>query len=81
MMRECAQVTVMLLSNSSLICPHSPQVALDKGCVRMQLNVLDWNTRARDLYVRIGGECHSEIVGVRFTGSTLQAICTGAQGK
>ena len=47
----------------------------------MQVNVPEVNTRALDLYKRIGGECHTEIVTARFSGAALKALGTGAQEK
>ena len=44
----------------------------------MQLNVLDWNTKARDLYVRIGGVCRPDLLQIRFTRPTLELLASQA---
>ena len=42
----------------------------------MQLNVLDWNTKARDLYVHIGGVCRTDLLQIRFTRPMLELLAS-----
>ena len=39
---------------------------MEKNCARMQWQVLDWNTKALDLYERLSGECVREWLTVRM---------------
>lgn len=60
-------------------CMLSIQVALANGCTRMQLNVLDWNTKARDLYVHIGGVCRHDLLQMRFHRPALESLAAEIQ--
>ena len=53
------------------------QIAVDMGCCRMQWQVLDWNTRAMDLYVRMGGKVLKEWITVRMSQPDLAQFATG----
>ena len=55
----------------------SVQVACDEGCTRMQWQVLDWNTRAVDLYKRIGGKILREWLTIRMIHPELGKFATG----
>ncbi len=39
---------------------------MEKDCARMVWQVLDWNTKALDLYERVGGVCVKEWLTVRM---------------
>ena len=43
----------------------------------MQWQVLDWNTRAKDLYERIGGEVLPEWLTMRMTRPQLEKFAEG----
>lgn len=47
-------------------------MAKAKDCCRMVWQVLDWNTRALDLYERVGGQCEREWLTVRMYRPNLQ---------
>ena len=53
------------------------QIAVDSGCCRMQWQVLDWNTKAIDLYVRMGGQVMREWVTVRMSQPALTQFAAG----
>ena len=57
-------------------------IALEKGCQRLQWEVLDWNTPAIDFYRTIGAEFLDEWRNVRLSGEALTrlATCGGADG-
>lgn len=40
----------------------------------MDWQVLDWNTKAIDLYARLGGQIDHELVFVRFTKETMKKL-------
>jgi GNAT superfamily N-acetyltransferase len=46
-------------------------IALEKGCGRMQWEVLDWNTPAIDFYRAMGAEFLDEWRNVRISGEAL----------
>ena len=53
------------------------QVACDEGCARMIWQVLDWNTRATELYQRLGGKVLKEWLTVRMTQPELGKFASG----
>ncbi len=57
-------------------------IALEKGCQRLQWEVLDWNTPAIDFYRTMGAEFLDEWRNVRLSGDALTrlATCGGADG-
>jgi GNAT superfamily N-acetyltransferase len=57
-------------------------IAVEKGCQRMQWEVLDWNTPAIDFYRAMGAEFLDEWRNVRLDGEALVrlATCGGAAG-
>jgi GNAT superfamily N-acetyltransferase len=57
-------------------------IAVEKGCRRLQWEVLDWNTPAIEFYRAMGVEFLDEWRNVRVTGKALQqlATCGGADG-
>ena len=52
-------------------------MACEEECARLQWQVLDWNTRAADLYERIGGKCLKEWLTIRMTQPELGAFAAG----
>ena len=57
-------------------------IAVEKGCPRLQWEVLDWNTPAIEFYRAAGAEFLDEWRNVRVTGDALLhlATCDGADG-
>ena len=57
-------------------------IAVEKGCRRMQWEVLDWNTPAIDFYRAMGAEFLDVWRNVRLDGEALDrlATCGGADG-
>lgn len=57
-------------------------IAVEKGCQRMQWEVLDWNTPAIEFYRAMGAEFLDEWRNVRLGGQALErlATCGGVDG-
>jgi GNAT superfamily N-acetyltransferase len=57
-------------------------IAVEKNCLRLQWEVLDWNTPAIDFYRAMGAEFLDEWRNVRVSGAALTqlATCGGADG-
>jgi GNAT superfamily N-acetyltransferase len=53
------------------------QVTLEKGCRRLQWQVLDWNTSAIEFYVSHGGEFMDEWRTVRVNDEALERLAAG----
>lgn len=49
-------------------------IAVQKGCPRLQWEVLDWNTPAIDFYKAMGAEFLDEWRNVRVTGEALERL-------
>jgi GNAT superfamily N-acetyltransferase len=49
-------------------------IAVEKGCPRLQWEVLDWNTPAIDFYRAMGAEFLDEWRNVRVTGEALRRL-------
>ena len=54
--------------------------AVEKGCPRLQWEVLDWNTPAVDFYRAMGAEFLDEWRNVRISGEALQRLAGTATG-
>jgi GNAT superfamily N-acetyltransferase len=56
--------------------------AVEKGCMRLEWAVLDWNTPAIEFYLAMGAEFKDEWRNVRVSGEALRrlATCGGAAG-
>jgi len=54
-------------------------IALEKGCGRMQWEVLDWNTPAIDFYRAMGAEFLDEWRNVRISGDALARLAVPTQ--
>ncbi|HSM81410.1 MAG TPA: GNAT family N-acetyltransferase [Nodosilinea sp.] len=50
------------------------QLALERGCGRLEWSVLDWNTPAIEFYQRMGAEIKTEWQLCRVTGEALGAL-------
>jgi len=49
-------------------------IAVEKGCPRLQWEVLDWNTPAVDFYAKLGASFLDEWRNVRMTGEALARL-------
>jgi GNAT superfamily N-acetyltransferase len=54
-------------------------VALEKGCQRLQWEVLDWNTPAIDFYRAMGAEFLDEWRNVRLGGEAIKRLAENAE--
>lgn len=54
-------------------------VAVEKGCQRLQWEVLDWNTPAIDFYAAMGAEFLDEWRNVRVGGEALKRLAEGVE--
>jgi len=52
-------------------------IAVEKNCLRLQWEVLDWNTPAIDFYRAMGAEFLDEWRNVRVSGEALQRLAQG----
>jgi GNAT superfamily N-acetyltransferase len=52
-------------------------IAVERGCQRMQWQVLDWNTPAVEFYRAMGGEFLDEWRDVRLSGEALAQLAGG----
>ena len=57
------------------------QIALERGCGRLEWWCLDWNQPSIDFYRSLGAEPMSEWTTYRLTGETLEAMANGTAGK
>lgn len=53
--------------------------ALERGCQRLQWEVLDWNTPAIDFYRAMGAEFLTEWLNVRIQGEPLARLAAGGK--
>ncbi len=56
-------------------------VALEKGCERLQWEVLDWNTPAIDFYRAMGAEFLDEWRNVRLSGEAIKRLAGQSDGS
>jgi GNAT superfamily N-acetyltransferase len=56
------------------------QVALERGCGRLEWSVLDWNEPAIGFYRRLGARLMDEWTGCRLSGEALLALA-GAESR
>jgi GNAT superfamily N-acetyltransferase len=56
-------------------------IAVEKGCLRLQWAVLDWNTPSIEFYRAMGGEFLDEWRNVRVTGDALKRLAGVAQAE
>jgi len=55
-------------------------IAVEKGCPRLQWEVLDWNTPAVEFYRALGASFLDEWRNVRMTGDAIAALADWAPG-
>ncbi len=53
--------------------------AIEKGCRRMQWQVLDWNTPALDFYCAMGADLKDEWKNVRIEEKALERLAAGVE--
>ena len=56
-------------------------VAVEKGCQRLQWEVLDWNATAIDFYRAMGAEFLDEWRNVRLDGEAIKRLAEGAESR
>ena len=50
------------------------RTAIDRGCERLEWNVLDWNQLALDFYEKLGAQPQKEWITMRLTGAPLKKL-------
>jgi GNAT superfamily N-acetyltransferase len=56
---------------------HLAELAVERGCGRMEWNVLDWNEPAIRFYERMGARIMKEWKLCRLTGESLKRVAAG----
>ena len=56
------------------------RIAVERGCVRYEWSVLDWNTPSIRFYESLGAELHGDWRRMRMTGAPLEALAQVAGG-
>ena len=56
------------------------RIAVERGCVRYEWSVLDWNTPSIRFYESLGAELHGDWRRMRMTGAPLAALAQVAVG-
>ena len=56
---------------------HLAEIAVDRGCGRLEWAVLDWNTDAIRFYERFGAKAMDEWTVFRLTGDALEELSKG----
>jgi GNAT superfamily N-acetyltransferase len=65
------------LGVGKLLLKQVAAIAVEKGCKRLQWEVLDWNTPAIDFYRAMGAEFLDEWRNVRISGDALTQLAEG----
>ena len=65
------------LGVGKLLLKQVAAIAVEKGCKRLQWEVLDWNTPAIDFYQAMGAEFLDEWRNVRISGDALLQLAEG----
>jgi len=60
-----------------LLLAHLAQIAVQRGCGRMEWAVLDWNEQAIGFYERMGARIMKEWQLCRLTGDSLARVASG----
>lgn len=60
---------------------HLAGLALQRGCVRMEWSVLDWNTPAQDFYRSLGALPMEEWTSWRLADQAIQDLAEGARSR
>jgi GNAT superfamily N-acetyltransferase len=58
---------------------HMARIALERDCIEMAWNVLDWNTPAIEFYRRIGAKRPQGWVPQQLSGEALIVLANGAE--
>jgi GNAT superfamily N-acetyltransferase len=58
---------------------HMARIALERDCIEMAWNVLDWNTPAIEFYRRIGARPVEGWIPQQLSGDALVALAEGAR--
>jgi GNAT superfamily N-acetyltransferase len=61
-----------------MLMAHLAEVALQRGCGRMEWSVLDWNESAIAFYQRMGARVMNEWRLCRLTGESLAKVASGS---
>jgi GNAT superfamily N-acetyltransferase len=61
----------------SALLRHCIQIARDRGCARMEWNCLDWNTKAQELYEKLGARRLSEWIYYRLEREAIERLTAG----
>jgi GNAT superfamily N-acetyltransferase len=59
---------------------HLAQIAVERGCTRLEWVALDWNQPALSFYEKLGAEVLDDWLQHRLDGSRLRAFAAGAAG-
>ncbi len=59
---------------------HLARIAVERGCGRMEWAVLDWNTPARDFYLKLGAVAMEEWTVFRMTPAAFTRLAGEAEG-
>ena len=57
----------------ALLC-RLAQIAVERGCGRLEWSCLDWNRPSIDFYLSLGAQQMSDWTGYRLTGETLRTV-------
>ena len=58
-------------------CTRLAQLAMERGCARLEWHALDWNELALGFYARLGAERESEWELHRLAGEALRRVAAG----
>jgi GNAT superfamily N-acetyltransferase len=56
---------------------HLAEIAISRGCARMEWSVLNWNETATDFYRNLGAEALDDWTGYRLSGDALARVASG----
>ena len=59
---------------------HVAQIAVERGCTRLEWVALDWNEPALTFYEKLGAEVLDDWLQHRLDGARLRAFAAGAAG-
>jgi GNAT superfamily N-acetyltransferase len=59
---------------------HVAQIAVERGCTRLEWVALDWNEPALTFYEKLGAEVLEDWLQHRLDGARLRAFAAGAAG-
>lgn len=79
----CSRTGDPLFSSGSPLPPPLMQIALEAGCVDMKFTTMEWNSRAKDFYLRLGAHDTTESEKwhcMEFGKEALQRLARSGQG-